>query len=125
MGQSFVRSELLALGLSFWGFLLVTRFTFSFLHGMPLWIAIVLLGIIEGITEFIPVSSTGHLLIAEHWLPRQSDLFNIVIQCGAVLAVLPVFPERLRQFAFQWRERATQSYALKLILAFGLTGIGG
>jgi undecaprenyl-diphosphatase len=92
---------------------------------MPIWIAVVLLGIVEGITEFLPVSSTGHLLIAEHWLPRQSDLFNIVIQCGAVLAVLPLFPERLRQFAFQWREKATQSYALKLILAFVLTGIGG
>jgi len=78
---------------------------------MPLWIAVVLLGIIEGITEFLPVSSTGHLLIAEHWLPRQSDLFNVVIQCGAVLAVIPLFPERLRQFAFQWREKATQAYA--------------
>jgi undecaprenyl-diphosphatase len=92
---------------------------------MPLWIVVVLLGIIEGITEFLPVSSTGHLLIAEHWLPRQSDLFNIVIQCGAVLAVIPLFPERLRQFAFQWREKATQTYALKLMLAFVLTGMGG
>lgn len=92
---------------------------------MPLWIAIVVLGIIEGITEFLPVSSTGHLLIAEHWLPPQSDLFNIVIQSGAVLAVLPLFPERLRQFAFKWRERQTQAYALKILFAFVLTGIGG
>src|SRR2546423_1446982 len=92
---------------------------------MPLWVAIALLGIIEGITEFLPVSSTGHLLLAEHWLPRQTDLFNIVIQCGAVLAVLPIFRGRLRQFFFQWRERATQGYALKVLLAFGLTGIGG
>ena len=52
---------------------------------MPDWVAIVILGIVEGITEFLPVSSTGHLLIVEHWLPRQSDLFNIVIQSGAVL----------------------------------------
>ena len=62
---------------------------------MPEWIAIVLLGIIEGITEFLPVSSTGHLLVAEHWLPRQTDLFNVVIQSGAVLAVLPLFRDRL------------------------------
>ena len=54
---------------------------------IPDWLAIVLLGIIEGVTEFLPVSSTGHLLVAERWLPRQTDLFNIVIQCGAVLAV--------------------------------------
>ncbi len=93
---------------------------------MPLWFAIVLLGIIEGITEFLPVSSTGHLLIAEHWLGlHQSDLFNIVIQCGAVIAVLPLFPDRLRQFAFQWRERKTQEYLLKLLTAFVMTGIGG
>jgi undecaprenyl-diphosphatase len=92
---------------------------------MPDWIAVVILGIIEGITEFIPVSSTGHLLIAEHWLPRQSDLFNVVIQCGAVIAVLPLFPQRLHKFVFEWRNRETQSYALKIFVAFFITGVGG
>jgi len=92
---------------------------------MPLWITVVLLGIIEGITEFLPVSSTGHLLIAERWLPRQTDLFNIVIQCGAVLAVLPLFPDRLRQFIFRWREPATRDYLLKILAAFAITGAGG
>lgn len=89
------------------------------------WLGIVLLGIIEGITEFLPVSSTGHLLIAEAWLPRQSDLFNIVIQSGAVLAVLPLFRERLTQFVCRWREKTTQDYALKLLLAVVITGIPG
>jgi len=98
---------------------------------MPLWIAIVLLGIIEGITEFLPVSSTGHLLIAEHFLAGQaklfsgSKLFNVVIQCGAVLAILPLFPQRLNQFFTQWRERNTQDYLLKIFVAFALTGAGG
>src|SRR4051812_38967789 len=92
---------------------------------MPLWFAVVLLGIIEGITEFLPVSSTGHLLIAEHWIPRQSDLFNVVIQSGAVLAVLPLFPDRLNQFFTRWRERATQDYLLKIFVAFAITGAGG
>src|SRR2546423_3601029 len=92
---------------------------------MPIWIVVVLLGVIEGLTEFVPVSSTGHLLIAEHWLPRQSDLFNIVIQTGAVLAVLPLFRERLHQFFFQWREKATLAYLLKIFVAFAITGAGG
>ena len=92
---------------------------------MPLWVSVILLGIIEGITEFLPISSTGHLLIAERWLPRQTDLFNVVIQCGAVLAVLPLFPERLRQFVFHWREPATRDYLLKLFVAFALTCAGG
>ena len=93
---------------------------------MPDWIAVILLGIIEGITEFLPVSSTGHLLLAQQGLGlRQSDLFNIVIQCGAVLAVLPLFPERLKQFVFRWREANTRDYLLKILVAFGLTGAGG
>ena len=89
------------------------------------WLAIIILGIIEGITEFLPISSTAHLLIAEHWLPRQSDLFNIVIQSGAVIAVLPLFPDRLRQFVFEWHDKSTRDYALKILLAFVITGIGG
>lgn len=89
------------------------------------WLAIIILGIIEGITEFLPISSTAHLLIAEQWLPRQSDLFNIVIQSGAVIAVLPLFPKRLHQFVFGWHEKSTRDYALKILLAFFITGIGG
>lgn len=92
---------------------------------MPDWIAAVLLGIIEGITEFLPISSTGHLLLVQQWLPRQSDLFNIVIQASAVIAVLPLFPERLKQFTQCWREAATRDYLAKLTLAFVITGIGG
>jgi undecaprenyl-diphosphatase len=93
---------------------------------MPLWLLVILLGVIEGITEFLPVSSTGHLLIAEQALKYQmSDLFNIVIQSGAVLAVLPLFPERLKQFWTQWRERPTQEYAAKILTAFAITGVGG
>jgi undecaprenyl-diphosphatase len=92
---------------------------------MPDWIVAVILGIIEGITEFIPVSSTGHLLIAERWLPRQTDLFNVVIQCGAVLAVIPLFHQRFHQFLFRWREKTTQAYGFKIFAAFLITGIGG
>ena len=92
---------------------------------MPDWFVVIVLGIIEGITEFLPISSTGHLLLAEHWLPRQSDLFNVVIQCAAVVAVLPLFRTRLAQFVFKWREPATRDYFLKLVTAFVITGAGG
>ena len=90
------------------------------------WLIALILGIVEGITEFIPVSSTGHLLIAEHLLRvEKSDLFNIVIQCGAVLAVLPLFPQRLFKFVFEWREKETFDYLLKVLTAFAITGAVG
>lgn len=92
---------------------------------MPDWIVAIILGLIEGITEFIPVSSTGHLLIAEHWLPHQSDLFNVVIQCGAVIAVLPLFPQRIYKFIFELRYPETQDYLKKIFGAFAITCIGG
>jgi undecaprenyl-diphosphatase len=93
---------------------------------MPDWLINLILGIVEGITEFIPVSSTGHLLVAEHLLKiEKSDLFNIVIQCGAVIAVLPLFPERIYKFIFEWREKETFDYLLKILVAFGITGAAG
>lgn len=88
------------------------------------WVTAVLLGIVEGLTEFLPVSSTGHLLIAEHWLPRQTDLFNVVIQSGAVLAVLPLFRERIAQL-LRWRDAASQRLWALIFTAFGITAAGG
>jgi undecaprenyl-diphosphatase len=89
------------------------------------WIVVVILGIIEGITEFLPVSSTGHLLLAEHWLGARSELFNVVIQTGAVVAVLAVFAGRAKALAFGWRDPANRDYLAKLAAAFLLTAIGG
>src|SRR6185503_8271528 len=84
-----------------------------------------LLGIIEGITEFLPISSTGHLLIAEHWLGRRSDLFNIAIQAGAILAVVGIYRQRLLQLARGWQAPAQRAYALKLGAAFVVTAVLG
>ncbi len=93
---------------------------------MPDWFINLILGIVEGITEFIPISSTGHLLVAEHLLNvEKSDLFNIVIQCGAVIAVLPLFPERIYKFIFEWREPETLDYLKKIFVAFFITGAVG
>lgn len=84
-----------------------------------------LLGIIEGLTEFLPISSTGHLLIAEHWLGARSELFNVAIQAGAILASLLVFWPRLQKLAAGLGEHANRDYLAKLGFAFGITAIGG
>ncbi|WP_225444505.1 undecaprenyl-diphosphate phosphatase [Pseudomarimonas arenosa] len=88
-------------------------------------LAALLLGIIEGLTEFLPISSTGHLLIAQHWLGRRSDLFNIAVQSGAILAVSLVYRQRLWSLASGWREPEQRDYALKLIGAFAVTAVLG
>lgn len=56
-----------------------------------------LLGVLEGLTEFIPVSSTGHLLLAAHFLGFRSTAraFEVLIQLGAILAILSVYATRL------------------------------
>ena len=94
---------------------------------MPAWLAVCILGIIEGVTEFLPISSTGHLLLVEnaHWLPQQSDLFNITIQSGAALAVLFAFASRVRQLLTNIGDPNTRDYLSKLVLAFVITGVGG
>ena len=83
------------------------------------------LGIIEGVTEFLPISSTGHLLSAEHWLGARSELFNVAIQAGAILAAVLVFWPRLKALAFGLNERANRDYLAKLALAFVITAVGG
>jgi undecaprenyl-diphosphatase len=88
-------------------------------------IRVVLLGLIEGITEFLPISSTGHLLIAEHWLGARSDVFNVVIQAGAILAVTLLYRQRLWQLATGLGQRENRDYALKLLLAFLITAVLG
>ncbi len=88
-------------------------------------LAALLLGIIEGITEFLPISSTGHLLIAQYWLGARSDLFNIVIQAGAILAVVLIYRQRLWQLLIGWRQPEQFDYLAKLALAFGVTAVLG
>ncbi len=98
--------------------------------------AALLLGILEGLTEFLPVSSTGHLLIAERWLGHRSDLFNIGIQAGAILAVVLIYRQRLVQLVvgFLKPDQAAlpsidgdtpRGYSLKLAVAFLVTAVLG
>lgn len=65
---------------------------------MAEWIIGVILGIVEGLTEFLPVSSTGHLILASELLGfhgEKAKTFDIVIQLGSILAVVIVFWKRL------------------------------
>jgi undecaprenyl-diphosphatase len=85
----------------------------------------IVLGIIEGITEFLPISSTGHLLIAEVWLGARSELFNIAIQSGAILAIVLIYWQRLTLLLTRFDVPANRDYLLKLSVAFLITAVGG
>lgn len=92
---------------------------------MPDWLSILILGLVEGVTEFLPVSSTGHLLLVEHWIGHRSEFFNVIIQSAAVLAVMAAFRERLGQLMATHREPGTRAYLAKIAVAFVITGVGG
>ena len=85
----------------------------------------VILGIIEGVTEFLPISSTGHLLIAERWLGERSELFNVAIQAGAILALVLIYWRRLVKLLTRLDEAENRDYLAKLTLAFLITAAGG
>ena len=80
-----------------------------------------LLGLLEGLTEFIPVSSTGHLLLASHFLGFESagKTFEVVIQLGAVLAILGVYARRLWSiFSSAPHDARARRFILAVLLAF-------
>ncbi|MBI1220899.1 MAG: undecaprenyl-diphosphate phosphatase [Rhodobacteraceae bacterium] len=85
----------------------------------------VLLGVIEGITEFLPISSTGHLIIAEHWLGQRSDTYNVVIQAGAILAVTLIYWRRIVELLTQWDKPDNRAYLGNLVVAFLVTAVLG
>ena len=85
----------------------------------------VILGIVEGVTEFLPISSTGHLLIAERWLGARSELFNVAIQAGAILAIVLIYWRRLWSLATGLNEADNRDYLAKLLVAFLITATGG
>ncbi|MBU3840168.1 MAG: undecaprenyl-diphosphate phosphatase [Candidatus Ruminococcus intestinipullorum] len=71
---------------------------------------VIILGIIEGITEWLPISSTGHLILTEEFIHLQvsqsfMDMFNVVIQLGAIMAVVVIYFHRLNPFSTKKNER--------------------
>lgn len=79
------------------------------------------LGLIEGLTEFIPVSSTAHVLLAGHFMGFQSpgNTFAVLIQLGAILAILLVYFQKLLQIAIDLPHSAeARRFVLTVLLAF-------
>jgi len=86
------------------------------------YVQIVLLGIVEGVTEFLPISSTGHLLIAEELgLGHEPDVFNVVIQAGAILAVVFIYWGKIMDLFGNLDKPEARNYLMKIALAFAVT----
>ncbi|MCE0483045.1 MAG: hypothetical protein LV479_02270 [Methylacidiphilales bacterium] len=86
------------------------------------YLQVIILGIVEGVTEFLPISSTGHLLIAEHWLGvNEPDIFNIVIQAGAILAVVFIYWHKIVGLFSNIDRPDARNYLLKVLTAFLVT----
>jgi len=87
---------------------------------MPIW-QVILLGLLEGLTEFIPVSSTGHILLAGHFLGFNSPgkTFEVLIQLGAILAILSVYSARLFKIAWALpRDPKARRFVASVLIAF-------
>ena len=85
----------------------------------------VILGIVEGLTEWLPISSTGHMILVDEFIKLDvskafMDMFLVVIQLGAILAVVVLNFEKLNPFS-SWKskseKRATVSLWMKVIVA--------
>jgi undecaprenyl-diphosphatase len=89
----------------------------------------ILLGIVEGLTEFLPISSTGHLILADRLLGLEgpeSKLFDIVIQLGAILAVCWVYRERLFGAVIGLAsEPPAQRFVANIVIAFLPAAVAG
>ena len=99
------------------------------------WWQATILGIVEGLTEYLPVSSTGHLLLAQRAMgmaqtqeaKEAADAYAIVIQAGAILAVAGLYWKRFVQMAkgLMGKDQAGLRLALNVGLAFAITGAIG
>ncbi|MGH1417675.1 MAG: undecaprenyl-diphosphate phosphatase [Hyphomicrobiaceae bacterium] len=87
---------------------------------MPVW-QVILLGLLEGLTEFIPVSSTGHVLLAGEFLGFNSPgkTFEVLIQLGAILAILSVYSAKILRLLIDLPyDPKTQRFVIGVLLAF-------
>ena len=90
---------------------------------MPVLLLVIILGIVEGVTEYLPVSSTGHLILATELMGFDADrwaLFNIAIQPGAILAILVLYWSTFRDVLVGlWqKEPSAYRFVRNLLIAF-------
>jgi undecaprenyl-diphosphatase len=88
---------------------------------MDAWIAAILIGIVEGITEFLPISSTAHIILTQQLLGFQDrhEVFAVTIQLGAILAVCAYYWKRLAGVATTvHKDPTSQRFAMGVIIAF-------
>jgi len=92
------------------------------LAALPLWLKAAMLGLVEGVTEFLPVSSTGHLILGGHllgWTDARAETFEIFIQLGAILAIVWLYRTRLLAVAAHALSRqADRRFVVSLAIAF-------
>ncbi len=94
---------------------------------------VIILGIVEGITEWLPISSTGHLILVEEFVKlnfSQSylDMFNVVIQLGAIMAVVVIYFHRLNPFSpkkTEKQKKMTLQLWMKVVIASIPAGVVG
>ncbi len=94
------------------------------------WWQAAVLGIVEGITEFLPVSSTGHLIVVSHWMGLRGagvNTFDIVIQAGAIAAVLGLYRDQIRAMGrgFLNKDEDGKQLLIRLAISFLPSGILG
>ena len=86
------------------------------------WLTAVVLGVVEGLTEFLPVSSTAHLLLAEKLLGVSGpvwDTFTVLIQLGAILAIVALYFERLLKVVLTLgSDPQSRRFAISVLVAF-------
>src|SRR5262245_47637512 len=85
-----------------------------------LW-SVVVLGVVEGLTEFLPISSTGHLILVGHWLQREGpfwSVFEVVIQVGAILAVVVEYRSTLFGILLRPLESSSRRLLANLVVGF-------
>lgn len=90
---------------------------------MSIWLTAIILGIVEGLTEFLPVSSTGHLILATELLGYDASrwaIFNIAIQPGAILAIVVLYRRLFRDMIVGLfrRDPVAIAFVRNLLLAF-------